>query len=346
MRIRPRRLTLISVAAALAAATPAAAAPALSGEWRMNEGAGTVVLDSAGDNHGTIITEDGGAPTYVPGVEGTALRFSGRGYVRLPDSALFESPRLSVEAWVRRDTSPGAYRYVISKGGRTCDTSSYGLYTGPVGGLSFYVLGPAGYVRSPAALPQSVWDGRWHQVVGVYDGERVRFYLDGAELGSGTAGPDQIVFGLPSRSPFVGAYGGSCELPFDGELDVLRLYTIPLTSQALMGSLASPAKRPAVATPGGRRPGASGSCVSVLPAKVALRKGRRASIRVTLRRGRAAVARRKVVLSGGGLKANTRTTDSKGRARFVVRPRRTTTMRIRPVGQPSRCKSVTLRVRR
>ena len=57
--------------------------------------------------------------------------------------------------------------------------SSYALYTGSNGGLRFYVSdGGAGASLSPAAGPE-LWDGQWHAVAGTFDGQTVRFYLDG-----------------------------------------------------------------------------------------------------------------------------------------------------------------------
>ena len=60
----------------------------------------------------------------------------------------------------------------------SCAAASYGLYTGPNGGLEFYVSSSRGtvYVRSPDA-GAGVWDGGWHMVVGTYDGNTVRLFV-------------------------------------------------------------------------------------------------------------------------------------------------------------------------
>ena len=87
---------------------------------------------------------------------------------------------MTVSAWIKHAGSPGNYRYVVAKGANGCIAASYGLYSGPNGGLEFYVSQGHGsvYARSPDA-GQHVWDGQWHLAVGTYDGSTVRLYIDG-----------------------------------------------------------------------------------------------------------------------------------------------------------------------
>ena len=60
---------------------------------------------------------------------------------------------VTVSAWIERTGSPGAYKYVVAKGGHGCIAASYGLCSGPNGGLQFYVSRGGGtvYARSPDA---------------------------------------------------------------------------------------------------------------------------------------------------------------------------------------------------
>ena len=86
-RIR-RVVPTFALAGALLAFVLAGAAGAASppvGDWRMNEGSGTVLVDSsASGNNGTIL----GNPTWVAGQHGQAIRFDGTGdYATVPDNA-------------------------------------------------------------------------------------------------------------------------------------------------------------------------------------------------------------------------------------------------------------------
>ena len=76
------------------------------GEWRMNEGSGTTLVDSSGSgNNGTIL----GNPTWVAGQHGLAMRFDGTGdYATVPDSASL-------------DISSGDHDGRLGEAGEDCD---------------------------------------------------------------------------------------------------------------------------------------------------------------------------------------------------------------------------------
>ena len=125
------------------------------GEWRFDEAGGQTALDGGpfglDGRLGTSAGVDGADPQRIPGVASGALRFGGGSYVQLPDAAELAQPTLSVEAVVRAPTSPGAYRYIVSRGGQGCFAGSYGLYTAKGGGVAFYAFDGSGYVVSAAA---------------------------------------------------------------------------------------------------------------------------------------------------------------------------------------------------
>ncbi len=212
-----------------AAAVFATAVPGVGGAWLLDEGSGQVVRDRSGNgNHGTLGSSpsvDANDPSWVPGAIGgtSALRFGGDDFVTVPDSPSLESQRITVGAVVRASTSPGSYRYVASKGALLCETASYGLYTAASGGLAFYVSNASSFTVSPDAGVR-VWDGRWHLVVGTYDGATVRLYVDGAEVGSGSPSTVVTAYGLPDDDRFyIGDYRGPCGSPlgFVGDIDAV-----------------------------------------------------------------------------------------------------------------------------
>ena len=105
----------------------------------------------------------------------------------VPDTGVLEPQHIAVDAWVRAPESPGRWRYVLSKGSVDCDHSAYGLYSGFSGGMAFYVSSLSQYTISPEVSSATVWDGGWHHVIGSYDGERVRLWIDGSQVGDGHA---------------------------------------------------------------------------------------------------------------------------------------------------------------
>lgn len=232
---------VVCLAVVLAAVPASASARVLSGYWSMNEGHGQVIRDLSGnDNDGRIgstKSADSHDASWVKGVFGlgSALRLDGNDYVVMPDTASLRPQRVTVSAWVRAGDSPGSYRYVMAKGGDRCKAGSFGLYTSDNGGLAFYVYDGEDFHRSPSASPD-MWDGHWHNVVGTFDGKSVRVYVDGREVGDGTPFAGRIDYDLPSRAAYIGAFRGSCDLTFTGDVDEVSLWSGVLPLSRILGT--------------------------------------------------------------------------------------------------------------
>jgi Concanavalin A-like lectin/glucanases superfamily len=332
------------------------------GAWPLDEGAGGVTADASGGGHvgrlGAVAGPDPHDPAWVAGRVGSALRFDGERnqFVAIGNNATIRPARISVEAWVRRLGTPGGWRYVFSGGASGCHAAPYGLYSGPGGGLAFYVSDASGYVLSPQAAPASVWNGAWHHAAGTYDGERVRLYLDGAEVGAGSPTDLEIAYGPTAGGASIGTYRGSCDLPYTGDVDEVALHGEALSSAQVAASARRTEKQPppgpppvtgppgsSAAPPGaGAQPRAK-SClrVSVLPKTV--KSGRTTPVRVTVRRAGRPAAGHSVTVRGAGVSKRART-GRKGRARLVVRPGRRGRLRVRASSQAPRCaaRAVTL----
>src|SRR4051812_13855088 len=259
---RARRVLSAAGVGAMLWATPAAARVPV-GQWRFDEGSGAIAHHSSGAGlDGTLGSGPNSiGPSWVAGVSGTALHFDGDDYVALPDSTMLEPERITVAAWVRRAGSPGDYRYIVSKGSTACEMSSYGLYTGKQGSVAFYVSSASRYTFSPEPSVNTVWDGRWHRVVGTYGGSDVRLYIDGAQIGDGTPAPGRIDYGLSSKAPYIGTYRGGCDLPFSGDIDTVDIYGAALSD----AEIAADAGLPATVVPP-PLPGTGGGSIPASPA--------------------------------------------------------------------------------
>jgi hypothetical protein len=214
---------------ALAAASPAYAANGLVASWPFDEGSGTAVQDTSGHGNNGVLSGDA---QWIGGFSGSALSFDGNtGRVRVPDSASLDpTAAVSVSAWVRATEPQSDFNYILAKGASGCLAASYGLYTGPNGGLMFYVARNKGlsYTRSPDA-GHGVWNGSWHLVVGTYDGNSVRLYLDGSQVGNGTAHTGPIDYDFPDNDLFIGHYNTCPTEDFHGDVDSAQIYNRALT---------------------------------------------------------------------------------------------------------------------
>lgn len=240
LRRRISSLTcLVALCAALTGLTPRDAlsecvqpAPDVVGWWPGDNNAD----DIAGPNDGTLV---GGATFVSPSLVDSAFHFPGGSgdYVRVPNATVLQPAQLTVMTWVRSTGSPGVFRYLVAKGGHFCSFASYALYTGPTGGLFFYVtLGGGSVAVAPPTSP-SIWNGAWHHIAGTYDGSAVRLFVDGAQVGGGTVASGSILYGLsPSNDLVFGQFPGTCSLSFGGDLDEVLLFDRALTPAEILAS--------------------------------------------------------------------------------------------------------------
>ena len=242
---RARFLTLLALVALPPSAAGAAEQP-LAAQWHLDQitDDGTRTPDS-GPN--TLVSATPGSPTVIPGRFSNAFRLAvAPSRIEVDGTPVLTPAQLTVMAWVRRTGSPGTYRYVVARGDRACAAASYALYTGSTGGLVFYVdPGQSPVPVSPDAGP-GVWDGAWHAVAGTYDGARLRLYVDGSEVGSGTpAASAKIDYAASTSSLFrLGSYTGPCGGGFAGDLDEARIYDRALTAAEIAQIQAAGATAP------------------------------------------------------------------------------------------------------
>jgi hypothetical protein len=223
---------VLAAGLAVPATASAGVLDSVSGWWPMYEGSGQLVHDLSGKgNHGTLGSTagvDANDPTWIKGfLFGSALRFDGNDYVRVPDSAALESQQLTVSAWVRSSGSPGTNRYIVGKGATGCDSSSYGLFTAYNGGLHFYVTDTSGTYRwSGPVEPGAIWNGKWHHVAGTFDGATAKLFVDGKLIANPTGGSRPIDYNTPTTGDAsFGGFLGTCDLFYTGDIDDVSIFS-------------------------------------------------------------------------------------------------------------------------
>lgn len=214
------------------------------GDWQFN-GVGQTVQDASGQNNDGVLGDtagvEGSDPSRIVSLFGDALNFSGGQYVTVPSSSSLEPATVSVEAWVRSvNGGGGAFSYILSKGADDCNAGSYGMFLNAAGAVVFMIYDGVDFYISPDT-GASLWDGEWHHVAGTYDGSDVRMYLDGGEVGTATPAAIAINYALPDGDDlYIGAFRGSCDLLFDGDIDAVRVWPRALDAGEISMSAASP----------------------------------------------------------------------------------------------------------
>ena len=166
---------------------------------------------------------------YASGKVDHGFGFDGvSNYVEVADSSHLQPNKVSVETWVR-STSPGGLAYIVSKS-LNGSYGSYALYSSS-GGLQFYIASTNGSFYLSPDVGSGIWDGRFHHVVGTYDGSYVRLYVDGSEVGSGTSASGDIKYDKTFQNGnfYIGSfYSTPGGYRFNGVIDEVSVYNRPL----------------------------------------------------------------------------------------------------------------------
>ena len=191
----------------------------LVGKYDLEEGSGTAVADLSGSgNNGTFA----GAPSWSSDTPYASSRYSlgfnGSGnYAYTAGGFGIANSNFTVGLWIKT-TGTNGQMYVFANTG---DANGYrfGLTTGRV---SFLVGGNVDLYTEGACSTQTVNDGRWHHIAGVFAKSSQRFYcyIDGHLAGTVTL--NSVCSNMRDGAAVIGS--GSYGNAFVGNLDNVRVY--------------------------------------------------------------------------------------------------------------------------
>lgn len=201
-----------------------------------DEAEDAVVLDHSGnDFHAQCL---GPCPLITDGIHGDSMLFSEGTSLLVPYQPDFATPdALTIAMWARPERLQGpamALAELPFLAEADPNWNSWELrLADPQGGdvpHSLFFATANTRVQNVVALPDLPFsEGQWVHVAGVWDGERVRLYVDGVENTNVSATPPQF----DGQDIYVGsgASEGMLDDWYDGNLDELRLYGRALDSE-------------------------------------------------------------------------------------------------------------------
>ena len=197
-------------------------------EYLFEEGSGTTITDSHGANNGTLKNEE----SWVDGVAGKALKFTGDGYVNLGDCFSDNvKDALSLSAWILPTAMSGGNMGVIMHG--SSQTDSYAIYIKPDNKSVGFKTGGTTSDWIAVENVDGLWDGNWHHIVAIYNGSNKSIYLDNVAIQT-TEANGNIISGA-GYNLLIGA--GRDEVPprlmYQGLIDEVRIYNYALTSSEI-----------------------------------------------------------------------------------------------------------------
>jgi hypothetical protein len=210
----------------------------LIGYWPFDENDGATVLDRSGHgNHGELING-----SRARGVYGQAAALIGRddSHVSIPSSTSLNSvaDQLTVLGWVFPTVPPDGFKVLVSRQvGAVLHPDQFYLGFGPEHGAMHYKwhlsTDDNGTLREGDIYSGTPSHNRWIHLAGSYDGEVMRLYVDGSEIGTANirgrirVDDNPITIGGEENGPAPRVVDGELE----GLVDEVRIYNRALNPE-------------------------------------------------------------------------------------------------------------------
>ena len=215
----------------------------LVGYWKLDDGAGTVAVDSSGNGHnGELI----GNPQWAEGVYGGALQFAGNpDKVDVPyNEQLNPDGEFSASVWANVDPGGSGHRSPITSRD-DYPQRGYIIYCEPGNTWQFWTGSAAGgwnSVQGPA-----VNLGEWTHLAITYSGGEKKFYINGALEGEGS---DTMALNTAQVLRIgAGATEGDGNYFMVGLVDDVAVFNHTLTAAEVVSAMAGIASAELAASP-------------------------------------------------------------------------------------------------
>ena len=201
------------------------------GIWLLDEGNGDITEDSSGNgNDGTL----GGGPTWIDGVYGKALDFSGSSsYVDCGNAETLNVDVFSVSFWCNIPSTQ-SWNHIISRGehhgGGNPGAVNWGVMMYADQETILYELYNDTVKPSISA---DTTTGQWHHVVATFGGAEMQLYHDGELAGTSPATGVLLDKNLPFIIGAQSRAGGPSDY-FSGSIDEVGYFNIVLTPEDIV----------------------------------------------------------------------------------------------------------------
>ncbi|MBC8472715.1 MAG: LamG domain-containing protein [Planctomycetes bacterium] len=198
------------------------------GIWLLDEGNGDITEDSSGNgNDGTL----GGGPTWIDGVYGKALDFSGSSsYVDCGNAETLNVDVFSVSFWCNIPSTQ-SWNHIVSRGehhgGGNPGAVNWGVMMYADQETILYELYNDTVKPSISA---DTTTGQWHHVVATFGGAEMQLYHDGELAGTSPATGVLLDENLPFIIGAQSRAGGPSDY-FSGSIDEVGYFNIVLTPE-------------------------------------------------------------------------------------------------------------------
>jgi len=178
---------------------------------------------SSYDNHGTLTSTNTDRPKWVDGKCGWALGFDGTDdYVKVPDDPSLDiTDEITIAIWVKSNIPASSYSKDVGLLSKNSWDETYELYLDDADNYTMNIV-DAGTQYTAAG--GSVDPDSWQFVVGTYDGETLKSFVDGSKVAStshtGSIDTNDKEISIGTRTGQAGAEY------LDGVIAIIWLYAV------------------------------------------------------------------------------------------------------------------------
>jgi hypothetical protein len=183
--------------------------------------------DAYNDNDGSLMN---GATATATGQVGQAFSFDGiNDYVKISNApSLNITEAITVVAWVKPNGWTGDYEYLLEKG-TWAGNGAWFFFLYRNSGVANFCIGiPGGIFFKYCEMIGELADGEWSQIVGTYDRQNIKFYVNGV-LNNQVEWTEPIR--LNSHHVYIGSEGTARH--FKGKIDEVAIYNRALTADEI-----------------------------------------------------------------------------------------------------------------
>lgn len=193
------------------------------------------------ENNGTVSTAiynatggyDGKGAYEFDGGSGNEFGAGSNSYIGVGQKAEHRlGVHMSLEAWIKpavQDQYDGIVHKMFDSGSTE---SGYGLYLDGTSGVYFGLVPEGSSAIFLSSGASTITLGDWNHVVGTYDGETMRVYVNGVEENTQSVSATSIDYNPLPDLDIGRYYDDDDELyEFNGSIDEVRIYNITLTAQ-------------------------------------------------------------------------------------------------------------------
>jgi hypothetical protein len=196
----------------------------------MDETSGQLVKNVASTKSG-IAT----GTTVTTGYSGNARSFDGSSdYISVADTPSLDGmDQLSLSTWVKVNSFSSQTVVPI---GKDVNSVSYRINIAPSGQLSFVVATSNNSWYSTGTVVDSsvsLTTGKWYHIAAIYDGSRVRIYVNGQLTGTGSQDISGNILNSDSEVHFGKSSSANIDY-FNGMLDEVRVYNRALSADEIL----------------------------------------------------------------------------------------------------------------